>query len=224
MGGLGGLAGVLVCFGMILCWSRWRTWWFTTSVDRQHTFEGVARFFDAAGGVPDRPDGSDGRVGPVAGSTVRAQSRTLEFARHHGIEIKACQAGDAKRKGKVERPFRDLKESFLEELVVTGSADSIDELNRRAQLWVDQRVHAAESRSTGVAPAERFAIEREFLAALPQGVSTPTTSRPDACTGRCRSYLERREPLLGPTAALGTRSRSDAGRRQRRRDPAAPAR
>jgi hypothetical protein len=35
-------------------------WWFTTSVDREHTFEGVARFFDAAGGVPqicrtDRP-------------------------------------------------------------------------------------------------------------------------------------------------------------------------
>jgi len=28
--------------------------------------------------------------------------------------------GDAKRKGKVERPFRDLKESFLQELVVTG--------------------------------------------------------------------------------------------------------
>ena len=40
----------------------------------------------------------------------------------HGTEIKACQAGDAKRKGKIERPFRDLGESFLEELVVTGLA------------------------------------------------------------------------------------------------------
>ncbi len=27
----------LWCFGMILCWSRWRRWWFTTSEDRQHT-------------------------------------------------------------------------------------------------------------------------------------------------------------------------------------------
>ena len=36
---------------MILCWSRWRLWWFTTSVDREHTFEGIVRFFEAAGGV-----------------------------------------------------------------------------------------------------------------------------------------------------------------------------
>ncbi len=42
----------LVCFGMILSWSRWRMWWFTTSEDRQHTFEGLARFFDQIGGVP----------------------------------------------------------------------------------------------------------------------------------------------------------------------------
>jgi len=163
-----GLGPVLWCFGMILCWSRWRTWWFTTSVDREHTFEGVARFFDAAGGVPQiaRTDRM-GALGQSQGRRFQLGPEALEFARHHGVEIKACQAGDAKRKGKVERPFRDLKESFLEELVVTGVPDSIDELNGRAQLWVDQRVHARKHRSTGVAPAERFAAEREFLQALP---------------------------------------------------------
>jgi transposase len=163
-----GLASTLWCFGMVLCWSRWRTWWFTTSVDRQHTFEGVARFFDAAGGVPQiaRTDRM-GALGQSQGRRFVLGPEALEFARHHGVEITACQAGDAKRKGKVERPFRDLKESFLEELVVTGVPDNIDELNARAQLWVDQRVHARPHRSTGVAPAERFAAEREFLAALP---------------------------------------------------------
>jgi hypothetical protein len=40
------------CFGCILCWSRWRLWWFTSSVDREHTFEGLVRFFEAVGGVP----------------------------------------------------------------------------------------------------------------------------------------------------------------------------
>ncbi len=25
--------------GCALCWSRWRTWWFTTSIDREHTME-----------------------------------------------------------------------------------------------------------------------------------------------------------------------------------------
>lgn len=163
-----GLGPVLWCFGMILCWSRWRTWWFTTSVDRRHTFEGAVRFFDAAGGVPKiaRTDRM-GALGQSQGRRFVLGPEALEFARHHGVEIKACQAGDAKRKGKIERPFRDLKESFLEELVVTGVPDSIDELNGRAQLWVDQRVHARAHRSTGVAPAERFAAERDFLAALP---------------------------------------------------------
>ncbi len=45
-----GLDPVLWCFSMILCWSRWRMCWFTTSVDREHTFEGVVRFFEAAAG------------------------------------------------------------------------------------------------------------------------------------------------------------------------------
>ena len=163
-----GLASTLWCFGMILCWSRWRLWWFTTSVDRHHTFEGVARFFGAAGGVP-RIARTDrmGALGQSQGRWFVLGAEALEFARHHGTEIKACQAGDAKRKGKVERPFRDLKESFLEELVVTGVPDSIEELNQRAGLWVADRVHARPHRSTGVAPAERFNVERGFLQALP---------------------------------------------------------
>lgn len=148
-----GLSPVSWCFGMILCWSRRRTWWFTTSVDRHHTFEGVARFLDAAGGVPKiaRTDRM-GALGQSQGRRFQIGPEALEFARYHGVEIKACQAGDAKRKGKgkVERPFRDLKESFLEELVVTGVPDSIDALKARAQLWVDQRVHTRAHRSTAI--------------------------------------------------------------------------
>lgn len=163
-----GLAPTLWCFGMILCWSRWRLWWFSTSVDREHTFEGIARFFDAAGGVPTiaRTDRM-GALGQSQGRRFVLHPPTLEFARHHGVEIKACQAGDAKRKGKVERPFRDLKESFLQELVVTGVPDSIDELNSRSQLWLDDRVHARPHRTTRVEPSKRFEAEARFLGALP---------------------------------------------------------
>lgn len=163
-----GIAETLWCFGMILCWSRWRLWWFSTSVDREHTFEGIARFFDAAGGVPKiaRTDRM-GALGQSQGRRFVLHPPTLEFARHYGVEVKACQAGDAKRKGKVERPFRDLKESFLQELVVTGVPDSIDELNARSQIWVADRVHARPHRTTGVAPTERFSVEAGFMSALP---------------------------------------------------------
>lgn len=163
-----GLAPTLWCFGMILCWSRWRIWWFSTSVDREHTFEGMARFFDAAGGVPKltRTDRM-GALGSSQGRRFVLHPPTLEFARHHGIEVTACQAGDAKRKGKVERPFRDLKESFLQELIVTGVPESIGELNDRAGRWVSDRVHDRVHRSTGAKPAARLDAERGFLAALP---------------------------------------------------------
>src|SRR6266540_1079038 len=43
--------GVLHCFGAILAWSRRRFWWFAASVDREHTLEGMVRFFEDVGGV-----------------------------------------------------------------------------------------------------------------------------------------------------------------------------
>ena len=36
---------------MIWCWSRWRTWAFASSVDREHTFAGLVAAFESAGGV-----------------------------------------------------------------------------------------------------------------------------------------------------------------------------
>ncbi len=82
----------LFCFGMILCWSRQRIWWFTTSQDQHHTFEGMARFFDSCRRcpccVPDRPYG---RVGPFPRDTVRAASasgrvRCASRDSDHGVQ------------------------------------------------------------------------------------------------------------------------------------------
>jgi transposase len=161
--------GEVWCFGCVLCWSRWRLWWFTTSVDREHTFEGLVRFFEAVGGVPKvgRTDRM-GALGVSQGKRFRLHPPTIDFARHHGIEIKACQAGDAKRKGKSERPFRDLKESFLTELDALGPPRSIPELNQRCGVWLPGRVHARVHSTTGVAPAERLEVERRFLGPLPR--------------------------------------------------------
>ncbi len=158
----------LVAFGMIMSWSRWRLWWFTTSQDRNHTFEGITRFFDAVGGVP-RVARTDrmGALGRSQGRRFVLHPPTIEFAAHHGVKIAACQAGDAKRKGKVERPFRQLQETFLPEVEADGIPVSIDDLNRRAQVWLGQRVHGVESRTTGETPAARLMIERGLLAALP---------------------------------------------------------
>src|SRR5271165_5442718 len=104
--------GELHCFGAILCWSRWRRWWFAPSFDQHHTLEGLAQFYDAIGGVPyfSRTDRM-GALGTSSGRRFRLHAPVLDFARLHGTALVVCAPRDAKRKGKVERPFRDLKET-----------------------------------------------------------------------------------------------------------------
>ena len=164
-----GWRGPRFVFGMSLSWSRWRLWWFTTSQDRHHTFEGMARFFDEAGGVPAacRTDRM-GALGRSQGRRFELHPPTVGFAAHHGTKITSCQAGDAKRKGKVERPFRQLQETFLPEVEADGIPVDIADLNRRAQVWLTERVHGVESRTTGETPAQRLEVERDFLAPLPR--------------------------------------------------------
>jgi transposase len=162
-----GVAG-LQCFSAILSWSRWRLWWFTTSVDREHTFEGLVRFFEAAGGVPKvvRTDRM-GALGTSQGQRFKLYPPAAEFARFHGCEIRACKAADAKRKGKVERPFRTLKEAFLEEQRLHPPA-TVVELNSRVGPWLAARVHSRANRTTGVAPDDRLDKERNLLGGLPR--------------------------------------------------------
>ena len=158
----------LFCFGAILCWSRQRVWWFTTSQDRQHTFEGLVRFFEAVGGVPAvcRTDRM-GALGTAQGARFELHPPALAFAAHHATKISTCKARDAKRKGKVERPFRQLQETFLPELELEGIPATLDELNQRAAAWLDARVHAVASRTTGEPPVMRLALERPFLSPQP---------------------------------------------------------
>lgn len=82
--------------------------------------------------------------------------------------ITSCKARDAKRKGKVERPFRQLQETFLPEVELDGVPTDLADLNRRAERWLDTRVHGITSRSTGERPADRLVVERPFLTPLPR--------------------------------------------------------
>ena len=124
-----GSADTLWCFGAVPVWSRYLFWWFTTSVDRQHTFEGLVRRFEEPAACRRSRTDRMGAIGTSQGRRFILHPRRVDFAVHHGTEIKACQARDAKRKGKIERPFRGLEASFLEELAVLGPPATITELN-----------------------------------------------------------------------------------------------
>ena len=174
------LSDTLWCFGAVACWPRYLTWWFTDSVDREHTFEGLLRHYEELGGVPHRSRTDRmGALGKSQGRRFSLHPPSIEFAVHHGTEIKACQAGDAKRKGKIERPFRGLEASFLEELAVLGPPASIPELNETATVWLAKRVNGRVHSVTKEIPADRLGTERlGILGAHCHPVaSTPPMSR-----------------------------------------------
>jgi hypothetical protein len=123
-----------------------------------------------------------GQLGQSRGRSFRWDPPVLEFARHYGVALKVCRAGDAARKGKVERPFRDLKTGFLAEMDLDPPSD-IAELNRRAERWLAVHAHAVVHRSTKVTPDERFRTEQPLLGGLPR-VRFDTSRREPRRVGR----------------------------------------
>lgn len=96
------------------------------------------------------------------GGKVIENPEFLRFAAHWGFRIRACRPGRAQTKGKVERPIRYVRQSFLYGRDFAGDAD----LNAQALDWLARvanvRVHA----TTQEQPRARFE-ERERTVLLP---------------------------------------------------------
>lgn len=91
---------------------------------------------------------------------LRYNARFLDFARHYGFSLYACNPGKANEKGRVERIIRDIGA-----FIGSNSFRDIDELNKRVGLWrIDRnnRVH----RTTEARPVD--ALKKERLKGLPQ--------------------------------------------------------
>jgi len=87
----------------------------------------------------------------------------LDLARHYGFQPRACRPYRAKTKGKVERPFRYIREDFF----LARSCRDLEDLNLQLRHWLDTvanpRVHATTKRVVN----EAFAEERPALRPLP---------------------------------------------------------
>jgi hypothetical protein len=125
--------------------------------------------FEAIGGVPqqilyDRMRTVFSREDPEAGHIV--YNRTLlDFARHYGYLPKACRPYRAKTKGKVERPFRYVREDFF----LGSRFRNIDDLNAQFRQWLDDVANRRTHATTRRVIAEHFAAERPQLQPLPAG-------------------------------------------------------
>ena len=91
----------------------------------------------------------------------------LEFARHYGFKIHACNPYKGNEKGRVERLGRDVRESFL----YARTFKDYDDINAQFIVWLDCR-NARIHRSTGKTPVELLGTEK--LLALPAARFDPS--------------------------------------------------
>jgi hypothetical protein len=87
----------------------------------------------------------------------------VDLARHYGFHPRACRPYRAKTKGKVERPFRYVREDFF----LARTFRNLDDLNAQLSHWLamvaNPRVHATTHRVVN----EAFAEEKPHLRPLP---------------------------------------------------------
>ena len=164
-----GTERVVWLFSLVLGHSRMLWARFVPQQDLQTLLRCHAAAFEALGGVPaevlyDRMRTVFMREDAEAGHIV--YNRTLvEFARHYSYLPKACQPYRAKTKGKVERPFRYVREDFF----LARSFQNLGDLNDQLRQWLDQVANPRTHATTRRVVQEHFAEERPSLQPLPAG-------------------------------------------------------
>jgi len=122
--------------------------------------------FEALGGAPrevlyDRM--KTAVIGEAETGGIVYNHALVDLARHYGFHPRACKPYRAKTKGKVERPFRYIREDFF----LARTFRNLDDLNEQLRGWLDQvanpRLHATTRRVVN----EAFAEERLRLRPLP---------------------------------------------------------
>lgn len=157
---------VVWLFAMVLGYSRYLFARFVAGQGLDEVVRGHLAAFDAFAGVPrqilyDRM--KTAVIGEDADGRVIFNKMLLDLACHHDFTPKACRPYRAKTKGKVERPFRYVRQDFFE----GRSFRNLDDLNRQLQDWLDTVANIRVHGTTGRVVAEAFAQERGALLALP---------------------------------------------------------
>lgn len=146
-----------------LMWGRFVVHQDLGSVLRCH----IAAFADL-GGVPreilyDRM--KTAVVGEDPDGLVIYNRGLVDLARHYSFQPRACRPYRPKTKGKVERPFRYVRQDFF----LARSFRNLDDLNEQLRCWLDDVANARLHATTKRIVAEAFADEKPTLLPLPEG-------------------------------------------------------
>ncbi len=104
-------------------------------------------------------------LGEVDDLGIAYNAKLLALATHYGFLPKACKPYRAKTKGKVERPFRYVREDFF----LGQSFRNLDDLNAQLGRWLEDIANPRQHATTRRIVREHFAEERPHLKPLPVG-------------------------------------------------------
>jgi transposase len=157
---------IIWLFALVLGHSRMMWARFVARQDLQTVLRCHRAAFEALGGVPaeilyDRM--KTAVRGEVDDRGIVYNPKLLDLATHYGFVPKACRPYRAKTKGKVERPFRYVREDFF----LGRYFRNLDDLNDQFQRWLDTVANPRRHATTGRIVVEHFAEEKPHLKALP---------------------------------------------------------
>lgn len=153
-------------FSLVLGHSRWLWGRFVSNQNLQTVMRCHIAAFAAMGGAPEEvlyDRMKTAVIGEDEAGIVTYNTSLVALLNHYGYAPKACKPYRAQTKGKVERPFRYIRQDFF----LARTFRNIDDLNTQFDAWrckiANRRVHATTERVVD----EAFAEEKPALKPLP---------------------------------------------------------
>jgi transposase len=151
-----GVVRVVWLFSMVLGHSRYLFARFCLHQDLQTLLRLHIEAFEHFAGVPrqilyDRMKSAV--LGEGEDQHIVYNASLLALASHYGFAPRACKAYRAKTKGKVERPFRYIRQDFF----LGGHFANLEDLNAQLERWLSDVANARVHGTTDRVVAEHFA-------------------------------------------------------------------
>ena len=160
--GVGKTRRQLSFFVMVLCYSRRMYLEFFVSQTMEHFLAAHEHAFAAFNAVPARimiDNLKTGVLEHLAGCAPIFNQRYLDYSKHCGFTISACNVASGNEKGRVENGVGYVKKNFLNGLELTD----FNAVNPAAQLWLDSVANVRIHGETRERPIDRFEQEKAHL-------------------------------------------------------------
>ena len=151
----------VICFTMILSYSRKKAMVFSLLEDSDSIYEAIQELFCDLGGVTEELL-IDNPKSLVIENLRDAEINALHLATHLGTELNPCVPSRAQTKGKIEKPYQYIEEHFIK----GNSFENMMELNNADKIFMQNwngKTHGTTKRIPDLAHEE----EKQSLLPLP---------------------------------------------------------